>query len=85
MAIQYIINVLLSMLSTRLSIGNKLRSKAKDTNVKCKVVGGLTAFTFKMYILDDLDNKINSSTVLMPKEITYEHAFQGKICLVSDV
>ena len=63
------------MLSTKISIGNEFRSEANDTNVKCKVVGGLTTFTFKLYILDDLDDKINSSTVLMTKEITQETSF----------
>ena len=38
----------------QISIGNELRSKANDTNVKCKVVAGLTEFTFKLFILDDL-------------------------------
>ena len=56
----------------QISIGNELISEANDTNVKCKVVGELTTFTFKFYILDDLDNKINSSTFLMPREITQE-------------
>ena len=56
----------------QISIGNELRSQENDTYVKCKVVGGLMAFTFKIYILYDLDNKSNSSTVLMAKEITQE-------------
>ena len=58
------------MLSTKFSIGNELRSEANDTNVKWKVVGGLTTFNFKIYILDDIDDKRNSSTVLILKEIT---------------
>ena len=44
--------------------------EANDANVKCKVIEGLTTFTFKIHILDDLDS--NSSTVLMTKEITQE-------------
>ena len=65
------------MLSTKISIGNELRSEANDTDVKCKVVGWLIAFTFKIHILDDLDNISNSSIVLMSKEIAEEKSLSG--------
>ena len=56
----------------QISIGNELRSEANDTNVKCNVVGGLTTFSFRLYLLVDLYKKSNSSIMSMPKEITQE-------------
>ena len=46
------------MLSTKLSIVNELRSETNDSNVYCEVVGGLTTFSFNLFILDDLAQEV---------------------------
>ena len=53
------------MLTSKFSMGNKLRCETNDTNVEAKLLEGSWHL---LSIHDDLDNKAILQIVIMPKE-----------------